>query len=449
MYPGLRPIVSSLVKPLGPRACAWSACVAMLAHTALPVAQPIAKASLPEPSGAFGVGRTSYNWVDIARQNPFASDSSARRELMVYLWYPTEPGQRTSASEYLPGARAIDVAPGSGRLRQSPLWPLIVAGSIASHAQARAPLARRPERFPVVVFSHGDGVSTFEYTAAIEDLASHGYVVAAVEHPFSSAAVVFPSGAVIQFADRRMFRGDRPPDTPYFEGVQIAMSDLRRLTEIHAADLRFVLGQLEQVERQDKNNVATTFNGRLDLRHVATVGHSSGGFAAFRACQLDARISACVNLDGGTADGALLQLPWRFITEPAVLVRASHSAVDVHRPAAHRARYHEKGVDRLCTGGCDRTREATPGWPRGELQSGTALARHGAHELRRYGSGRAGRRRPRTRTKKLAGHDGCDASVLESASQGRAGDCDGRGSGDRGDRAKVRAVSGSRSGEPV
>ena len=154
MYPGLRPIVSSLVKPLGPRACAWSACVAMLAHTALPVAQPIAKASLPEPSGAFGVGENVVqDWVDIARQNPFASDSSARRELMVYLWYPTEPGQRTSASEYLPGARAIDVAPGSGRLRQSPLWPLIVAGSIASHAQARAPLARRPERFPVVVFS--------------------------------------------------------------------------------------------------------------------------------------------------------------------------------------------------------------------------------------------------------------------------------------------------------
>jgi pimeloyl-ACP methyl ester carboxylesterase len=38
--------------------------------------------------------------------------------------------------------------------------------------------------------------------------------------------------------------------------------------------------------------------GRLDLSHVGAVGHSAGGAFATLACQLDARIRACVSLDG-------------------------------------------------------------------------------------------------------------------------------------------------------
>ena len=40
----------------------------------------------------------------------------------------------------------------------------------------------RPTAFPVVVFSHGLGAMRTTYSAICSDIASHGYIVASVEH---------------------------------------------------------------------------------------------------------------------------------------------------------------------------------------------------------------------------------------------------------------------------
>lgn len=44
-------------------------------------------------------------------------------------------------------------------------------------------------KFPVIVFSHGLGTSFFTYSGVCCDLASHGYVVAALEHKDGSACL--------------------------------------------------------------------------------------------------------------------------------------------------------------------------------------------------------------------------------------------------------------------
>jgi dienelactone hydrolase len=150
---------------------------------------------------------------------------------------------------------------------------------------------------------------------------SHGYIVVAIEHPYSSAAVVFQNGRVIQFSDRARLRGDRPTGIPYFQGVQIAMADMRQLNEIQTADLSFVLDRLRVLNESD---MSSPFYGRLDWGRVAAVGHSLGGMTAVRACQRDARIKACVNQDGGTADGAFLQYPdTKPLRQPFLYVEAT------------------------------------------------------------------------------------------------------------------------------
>jgi hypothetical protein len=119
---------------------------------------------------------------------------------MVYLWYPSLKGKAGEIGEYLPGAKLMDANPAVRSPLQEefgPHWPFIVSGAISSLATENAPVVKSPDRFPVVILAHGLGGTSFEYTVLIEDLVSHGYVVAAIENTYMAAAVVFPDGHVV------------------------------------------------------------------------------------------------------------------------------------------------------------------------------------------------------------------------------------------------------------
>lgn len=44
------------------------------------------------------------------------------------------------------------------------------------------PLSESKQRFPVVIFSHGLSACRYFYTIFCSSLASHGYIIAAIEH---------------------------------------------------------------------------------------------------------------------------------------------------------------------------------------------------------------------------------------------------------------------------
>jgi hypothetical protein len=85
----------------------------------------------------------------------------------------------------------------------------------------------------------------------------------------------------------------RPPQGSA-EEKQIAYENQR--IEWWASDIRFALDELSRINR-DKSS-RNPFAGHLDLSSVAAFGHSNGGEAAARACQLDSRFKACLNQDG-------------------------------------------------------------------------------------------------------------------------------------------------------
>lgn len=170
-------------------------------------------------------------------------------------------------------------------------WPLIVSGAITSHAIENAPAARSPQRFPVVVLAHGLGGTSFEYTALLEDLASHGYVVAAVENTYIAAAVVFPDGRIIP-----AYHEPEPQGLSQDQRFQRMMKGAGEAINTGAEDLMFVLNRLTELNQgKDGHSV---LKGRLDLDRVAALGHSAGGANATLACQLDPRFKACISLDG-------------------------------------------------------------------------------------------------------------------------------------------------------
>ena len=60
--------------------------LALAAAIAWPDVLPVFR--FPHPNGSYGIGTLTYHWVDTNRAEIFATDPSARRELMVQVWYP-------------------------------------------------------------------------------------------------------------------------------------------------------------------------------------------------------------------------------------------------------------------------------------------------------------------------------------------------------------------------
>jgi Platelet-activating factor acetylhydrolase, isoform II len=86
-----------------------------------------------------------------------------------------------------------------------------------------------------------------------------------------------------------------------------------------AADVRFVFDRVIALNRDQAHFLLA---GRVDPTHAAAMGHSAGAEFAARACQIDVRFKACVDLDGGmvpvaalpiAADGARPKAPLLFL----------------------------------------------------------------------------------------------------------------------------------------
>jgi dienelactone hydrolase len=300
---------------------------------------------LERPVGPYGIGRLGYHWTDSKRPNRVATDAQMHRELMVYLWYPAPQQHADVKGPYFPSAKQMDDVPEIRRRMREEFginWPLIVSGGISSHAIEAAPAAKTPSQFPIVIFSHGDGGTGFSYTTLIEDLVSRGYVVAAIEHTQSAIAVLFPGDRIVPY------RGDVVP-----AGLSPAERSQRRTESISAgieqgaADVRFVLQRLSELNATGAPHFF--LSGRFDLNRVAAMGHSAGAEFAARACQLDSRLKACVDLDGGMVPFAALPVypDGATLKQPLLLLEADHPESQMAGTKADHLKYFRKKEEQL------------------------------------------------------------------------------------------------------
>jgi dienelactone hydrolase len=230
---------------------------------------------LPKPTGQCPVGTTSLWLTDTARPDPWAAGAVAR-ELMVSLWYPAAtPGGRPAPymtpaeSELQLTSRGITgIPPGA-------------LSTVEANAVSDATPAGHQHSLPLVVLSPGFTSSRSMLTALAEDLASHGYVVAGIDHTYESFATAFPDGRVTTCLAREARRRG--------SGSQEEVAAGR------AADVSFVLGELTGA------HPAWPGAGLIDPSRMAMAGHSAGGAAAIAAMLADSRILAGIDMDGSTA----------------------------------------------------------------------------------------------------------------------------------------------------
>lgn len=223
-------------------------------------AESTAALEVPAPTGSFHVGTHSLALVDRARREPQAPKQP--RSLVIQMWYPAKAG--APSASYMPPAVARLLASGAG------LQPALLETVKLAATADTAPLTRR-SGWPIVLFSPGFGVEREVYAGLVEDLASHGYFVVAIDHPHDAGIVQFPDGRVV------------------VPGPQM---DIEAALAVRVADTRFVLTELARL------NTSGVFAGLLDLGHVGMFGHSLGGAAAASTMLVDPRIDAGADLDG-------------------------------------------------------------------------------------------------------------------------------------------------------
>ena len=74
---------------------------------------------------------------------------------------------------------------------------------VKTHASLDAAPAATPARFPVIVFQHGYTGLPSSHTALMEDLASHGWAVLNLIHPYEATGAMLADGTVVTFTDEK------------------------------------------------------------------------------------------------------------------------------------------------------------------------------------------------------------------------------------------------------
>ncbi len=146
-----------------------------------------------------------------------------------------------------PRAPWMPAAPVQALLADNGFDTGVAAGPLTSGREGAPAL---PGRYPVILFSHGANGHRSETTVVVQELVSHGYVVATVDHPHD---------AYVEFPDGRLAVPDDVSTTP----------------RTHASDVLFVLDRLQRIAAGRNPGhlpLPAGLAAAIDLRHVGVYG---------------------------------------------------------------------------------------------------------------------------------------------------------------------------------
>jgi predicted dienelactone hydrolase len=233
---------------------------------------------LPEPTGPYQVGIVDRELVDKTRS----------RRLMVSVWYPAAQRGKPALLTQHPDALMAGLA--NLTSLPAPLFQHLRYVTLA--ASEGVPVLANSQPFPVLVFSHGLVGMRLQNSSTMQELASWGYVVVAIDHTDAAAVTVFPDG------EERFYNLERFGIPAGVEPDKALVDE--RVFPVWVADQRFVYDSLETWAVHDP-----LLAGKLDLKRIGSFGHSFGGATALEVCRVDPRCRAAVNMDGALYGGSV------------------------------------------------------------------------------------------------------------------------------------------------
>jgi dienelactone hydrolase len=214
--------------------------------------------SLPEPTGNFNVGTVVSDFTDENRMETLSKEVGKPRKIAVQFWYPTD--RVDSKTQY------------------------DISGAQISNLQ---------QSYPVLIFSHGAFGMRLSNASTFRELASHGYIVASIDHTYHSFYTSFDNGRGIlvnnQFLNDAIGAtvGDLPPEKVF----EITHEWLKLRTD----DIDLVIDSLKAGKL---GAGAALLNGHIDFTRIGLFGHSLGGAASAQASRERNDIKGAIVLDG-------------------------------------------------------------------------------------------------------------------------------------------------------
>ena len=236
---------------------------------------------IPLPPGPYGVDINVAAYTDTSRLDPFAPKPEHRR-IVISAFRPVAaakdckyvnvPAYPTATAEIFDAEVAFAGVP-NGSLEKVEMQICTLSKSTWSN--------RYTAPAPLVLFSGGLGLSRLWYSALCQAVASYGFTVVSVDHPYDADVVEFPDGKLIYAINSTWDQ-------------QQSELDVR----VRSKDVSFALTKLSDPA------VAKRLFGSKDVpcyepNKAGIFGHSIGGATAAEAQYEDSRIMGGVNLDGG------------------------------------------------------------------------------------------------------------------------------------------------------
>jgi len=237
--------------------------------------------NLPNPlaRGPYPVGVTTTVLVDTSRTDNI---TKRFRMLVTEIWYPA-----TDEAFFLPKNRYSDFIPGGMTPQIEKLLQQTYKKSgfeidalFWNHAVRDARV--REGKFPLIIFSHGNGGTRSQNTFWCDTLASHGYVIVSADHTGNARMTILDGKAVLfQPSERQNSAADRPKDMVFL---------------------------LDEMTRWN-NGADSRFAAKIDLSAVAAAGMSFGSYTAFRLVDTEPRFKAVIGMTGASPEHTNLAIP--------------------------------------------------------------------------------------------------------------------------------------------
>jgi predicted dienelactone hydrolase len=242
---------------------------------------------------------TTRVFIDTDRTDNFTKQP---RTLVTEIWYPAVDQARrmpkNKYTDFIPGG----VTPEIDELITKTYKMSAAQMDTVYWNEAHRNAAVRKGRYPLVIFSHGNGGSRNQNTFWCDYLASHGYIIVSPDHTANARWTIIDGKPIsFQAGERNNSAKDRPLDVSFL---------------------------LDQMIRCDKG-ADKRFAGRMDTDRAAVAGMSFGSFTAHWVADQDPRFKAVIAMSGAPLAHTNLTVPsLRMLgTEDRTLGVAGNNAI--------------------------------------------------------------------------------------------------------------------------